>query len=334
METTPNKPAIIIEQISKTYYKGKKQEINAVRPLNLTVPAGQIFGFLGPNGAGKTTTIKMICGLIRPTTGHIYVNGYDVIRERWNAMRQIGAVLEGTRNIHWRLSAWQNLLYFGRLKGCYPREIKQRGTELLHDLDLWDRRHTEIREFSRGMQQKVAIACALIADPPVILLDEPTLGLDIEAARVVKEWIWKLAHERGKTIVLTTHQLDIAQALCHRIAIIQKGSILADQPLDVLLDKLGPGEFYSIKIKGTLTSQQRQDFPAFTIETEDENTILSGRLENQTMLQETLARLIQLNLNVLSMSREEPNLEDIFIDLIDGARKGDTHEHHLTSALQ
>jgi ABC-2 type transport system ATP-binding protein len=334
MSMTNTNPAIEIEQVSKAYHQGKKQAVYAVKPLNLSIPAGQIFGFLGPNGAGKTTTIKMICGLIIPTTGQIRVNGYNVARERWQAMRQIGAVLEGTRNIHWRLSAWQNLVYFGRLKGCPMNQIKQRGEELLRELDLWDRRNVEIREFSRGMQQKVAIACALIADPPIILLDEPTLGLDIEAARIVKKWTGDLAAKQGKTIILTTHQLDVAQALCHRIAIIQKGQLLADQPLDELLRRLGPGEFYRIKIKGTLTPLQQEEFPELSFEREDEDTILSGRIENQVALQATLAQLLQLNLSLLSVTCAEPNLEDVFMDLIDGAKKGTSDEYHLTSTVQ
>ncbi|HEU5382589.1 MAG TPA: ABC transporter ATP-binding protein [Ktedonobacteraceae bacterium] len=333
MSITQTKPAIEIEQVSKAYKQGKKQVVYAVKPLNLSIPAGQIFGFLGPNGAGKTTTIKMICGLITPTSGQIRVNGYHVMRERWHAMQQIGAVLEGTRNIHWRLSAWQNLVYFGRLKGCPMNQIKPRGEELLRELDLWDRRNVEIREFSRGMQQKVAIACALIADPPIILLDEPTLGLDIEAARTVKEWTWRLAYERGKTIILTTHQLDVAQALCHRIAIIQKGHLLADQPLDELLRRLGPGEFYRIKIKGALTPQQKEEFPDLTLEAEDEDSVLSGRIENQAALQATLAKILQLDLSLLSVNCAEPNLEDVFMDLIDGARKGTSNGYHLTGAL-
>lgn len=328
MNTSQTHPAIAIEQLSKTYYQGTKREVQAVRSLDLTIPVGQIFGFLGPNGAGKTTTIKMICGLVVPSKGQVRVNGYTVFRERWKAMRQIGAVLEGTRNIHWRLSAWQNLIYFGRLKGCPSQQIKQRGEEILKELSLWERRNVEVREFSRGMQQKVAIACALIADPPIILLDEPTLGLDIEAAHTVKEWIWHLAHERGKTIILTTHQLDVAQALCQRIAIIQGGRLLADQPLDELLSRLGPGEFYRLKIKGSLTSSQQAAFPNLTLEKEDEDTILSGRMESQTSLQATLAQLLQFDRNLLSVTCTEPNLEDVFMDLIDGNRKGTSNEHH------
>lgn len=326
--------AIEIQGISKVYRQGKKQEIQAVAPLDLAIPTGQIFGFLGPNGAGKTTTIKMICGLVKPNSGVIRVNGYDVARQHWQAMRQIGAVLEGTRNVHWRLSAWENLLYFGRLKGGSIKQLKARGEELLRDLGLWDRRHTDIREFSRGMQQQVAIACALIADPPVILLDEPTLGLDIQAARTVKEWTLRLARDYGKTIILTTHQLDVAQALCDHVAIIQKGRLLANQPLEELLSYLGPQDFYRLKIQGELAPHQIDLFPGFKIEMENEDTVITGAIKDNVALQELLSLMTRSKLVVLSINSIEANLEEIFVNLITGTKKGNPDEHHLVSTIQ
>ncbi|HLZ81816.1 MAG TPA: ABC transporter ATP-binding protein [Ktedonobacteraceae bacterium] len=169
---SPN--AIEITSLSKIYPTAHRETVAAVDDLNLVVEAGQVFGFLGANGAGKTTTIKMMCGLITPTTGLIRIGGHDVSRERSAVMHLIGAVLEGTRNVYWRLTAWQNLMYFGHLKGSWGKELKERAKELLGELDLWERRNDPLRTFSRGMQQKVAIACALIGNPSIILLDEPT----------------------------------------------------------------------------------------------------------------------------------------------------------------
>ena len=190
--------AIEIRGLTKTYGCGK-DAFTAVRPVTLSVPRGQVIGLLGPNGAGKTTTIKMIAGLITPSSGTVTISGYDVGRQRPAAVRQIGAVLEGSRNVYWPLSAQENLLYFGRLKGLHAAQVKPRARELLTELGLWERRHQSVGSFSRGMQQKVAIAASLITDPPVILLDEPTLGLDVEAARTVRDWIRKLAAELGRT---------------------------------------------------------------------------------------------------------------------------------------
>jgi len=322
--------AIEIESLSKTYYKRNKPTTKAVDNLNLSVPTGQVFGFLGANGAGKTSTIKMICGLVIPTKGRICVNGFDVAREHSMAMRQIGAVLEGTRNVYWRLTAWQNLMYFGHLKGCKGKELKNRAEQLLHELDLWERRNDSIRTFSRGMQQKVAIACALISDPSIILLDEPTLGLDIQASRTVKEWIAKLSREQGKTVVLTTHQLDMAQALCDRVAIIRKGQLLTDQPLTELLH-LFRQEYYQIKVKGHLDSHDSSWFDGLNICAENGHTILSGAIANQDVLHGHLTKVRDLSLPLLSVSRIEPNLEDVFTQMVDG--KGEQSEYQTVSNL-
>jgi ABC-2 type transport system ATP-binding protein len=334
MTPTPGSPsAIEIESLSKTYYQRNKPVTKAVGNLSLSVPAGQVFGFLGANGAGKTTTIKMICGLVTPTTGRVHVNGYDVARDRSKAMRQIGAVLEGTRNVYWRLTAWQNLLYFGRLKGCRGEGLKIRAEQLLRELELWERRNDSIRTFSRGMQQKVAIACALISDPPIILLDEPTLGLDYQASRTVKEWIAKLAREQGKTVVLTTHQLDMAQSLCDRVAIIRKGQLLADQPLKELLH-LFRQEHYEIKVKGHLSDRASGWFEGLHVCAENGDTILSGRIEDQEVLHGHLTRVRDLSLPLLSISRVEPNLEDVFTRLVEGSEKGESIEHSVVSNVQ
>ena len=131
--------SIEIDSLSKTYPKRKGVSVAAVRDLSLSVPAGQVLGFLGPNGAGKTTTIKMMCGLVTPTSGAVRLNGFDVASRRGDAMGQIGVVLEGTRSVYWRLSAWENLMYFGRLKGRRSGEIRPRAEWLLHELGLWER---------------------------------------------------------------------------------------------------------------------------------------------------------------------------------------------------
>src|SRR5215510_13761893 len=202
-------PAIAIEGLTKIYGR----DLRAVDGIHLQVPAGQVFGLLGPNGAGKTTTIKLLCGLVSPSAGSAALRGFDIRQQRSSAVMHLGAVLEGGRNVYWSLSAWQNLLYFGRLKGLSGTQIRPRAQRLLTELGLWERRHETVGSYSRGMQQKVAVSAALITDPPIILLDEPTIGLDVEAARTFKDWITHLARDEAKTIVLTTHQLEVAHEL-------------------------------------------------------------------------------------------------------------------------
>jgi ABC-2 type transport system ATP-binding protein len=312
----PLQTAIQIDSLNKIYRSNRSSTIQAVKDLNLAVPAGIVFGFLGPNGAGKTTTIKMMCGLIRPTSGSISVNGYDAWRERSAAMRQIGAVLEGTRNIQWALSAWDNLIYYGHLKGVWGKKLAARAEELLREMELWDRRHDLVRVFSRGMQQKIAVACALVADPPIILLDEPTLGLDVQAARTVKSLVSRLSQEYGKTVVLTTHQLDMAQALCNRIAIINKGKVITDQPTEELLG-LFRKEYYQIKVAGHLPAGAASIFNRMTIEEKEDHTLLSGPIDDHASLYDILDHLRLFNLKLLSANHIEPNLEEVFLHLIE-----------------
>lgn len=313
--------AIEIESLSKLYRRRNGDDIHAVRPLHLAVAPGQVFGFLGSNGAGKTTTIKMACGLVVPTTGTVRLNGYDVRKQRGQAMQQIGAVLEGTRNIYWRMNAWQNLIYFGRLKGVSSGKLlKTRAEALLRELDLWERRKDAVREFSRGMQQKVAIAAALITDPPIVLLDEPTLGLDVKASRTVQTWIEQLTKERGKTVVLTTHQLDMAENLCDRVAIMSQGRLLANRPIDELL-ALFRQEFYQIRVRAPIKPEAVELFPGFVASQENGHTVLSGALSDDLTVFDLAARARHVGLDLVSIAQAEPNLEEVFVELVDQAEQ-------------
>lgn len=315
--SNPGQLAIKLDAVSKIYHQRSKKEVRAVDQLSLAIEPGQVFGFLGANGAGKTTTIKMICGLIRPTAGSITVSGYDVAQQRSLVMSQIGAVLEGTRNIHWRLSSWENLMYVGHLKKCFGKALSQRAERLLRELDLWERRNDPTRLFSRGMQQKVAIACALIADPAIILLDEPTLGLDIQAARTVKEWISELVAEQHKTVILTTHQLDIAQDLCQNIAIMRRGHLLTSRPLDELLQVFRQ-EYYQIRVSGGLKPGLTEALEGLTMTIEGDETVLSGSIRDQALLNRLVNGLYAQGLTLNAVQRMTPSLEDIFVSLIEG----------------
>lgn len=319
-------PACIeLENISKTYRGPKKTTITAVDNLTLSIGKSQVFGVLGANGAGKTTTIKMICGLVTPTTGTVRLNGYDVKRDRGQAATQIGAVLEGTRNIYWRLTAWDNLIYFGRLKGYSGQKLVERAEQLLQELGLWKRKDHQIRYFSRGMQQKIAVACALIADPPIVLLDEPTLGLDIQAALTVKNWIARLAREEGKTVILTTHQLDLAQDLCERVAIMSKGQVLTERPVSELLCFFEQNR-YRLKVHGELTEKQGGQLENWTRTSADGETQLDGTVSSQEELHQVLAQLHEWKLQLLEVKREEPDLEEVFVRMISQAQEQELEE--------
>ena len=311
---TDGQPAIELSGLTKRYRRSKGW-LTAVNDVTLSVPPGQVIGLLGPNGAGKTTTIKMACGLIVPTAGTIRLNGYDVGRRRADAVRQIGAVLEGSRNVYWPLTAWQNLMYFGRLKGLRTAEIKPHAERLLTDLGLWDRRGETVGSYSRGMQQKVAIAAALITDPPILLLDEPTIGLDVEAARTVKDWIAHLAADQGKTIVLTTHQLAIAQELANRIAVIRDGQIIADLPTAELLARFAEDRF-EVRAAGLLYGFVGGLPAGARAEADAETTRVTLRDADQGRLHHFLDDLRAKDIPLLSVTRAQPDLEEIFLRLI------------------
>jgi ABC-2 type transport system ATP-binding protein len=307
--------------LTKVYGKGGTA-IRAVDSVSLSVPRGQVFGLLGPNGAGKTTTIKLMCGLVSPSSGSVRMNGYDVGPQRSRAVLQLGAVLEGGRNVYWSLSALQNLFYFGRLKGLSGSEIRPRAERLLRELGLWHVRDGQVGGFSRGMQQKVAVAAALITDPPILLLDEPTIGLDVEAARTVKDWIVGLAMDQGKTVVLTTHQLDMAQELCDRVAIMREGRIVADLPVLELLTRFRQDRYQVVL--GTNSDVAGVQLPeGATIAHEDGTTVLTSPSLQSRDLYSLLARLSDQGLPLRSVSPVEPDLEEIFLELV---RDGSPHE--------
>lgn len=289
----------------------------AVEDVSLEILAGQVLGLLGPNGAGKTTTIKMMTGLVTPSAGTARLGGFDVGRQRSRAVQQVGAVLEGSRNVCWSLSAWQNLLYFGRLKGLRGAEIKPRAERLLRDLDLWDRRNQTVGGFSRGMQQKVAVAAALVTDPPIVLLDEPTIGLDVEAARTVRQWVRRLAHDEGKTVVLTTHQLAMAEELADRVAVIRDGHIITDLPTGELLDRYVEDRF---EVEVSATTVAVAAALSAKVETESANgqTIIQLQTSDQDALHTVLAELHRASVPVLRVSRMRPSLEDVFVSLVKG----------------
>ncbi|HJP78253.1 MAG TPA: ABC transporter ATP-binding protein [Pseudonocardiaceae bacterium] len=306
--------AIELAGLGKTYGHGAKAR-PAVRPTSLALPWGQVLGLLGPNGAGKTTLIKMICGLVTPTTGTVRVGGWDLATDRNRAVLGIGAVLEGSRNVYWPLSAWENLLYFGRLKGMRAAEIRPRAERLLRDLELWPRRHEQVGSYSRGMQQKVAVAAALITDPPILLLDEPTIGLDVESARTFKEWIAHLARDEHKTILLTTHQLhDVAQELADRIAVIRAGEIIADLPTSELLGQYAEDR-WEIRLAGSLDGRA-ETLPggAQTVTGHGQTRVLLP--DDTTVLYAALDRLRAADARLVSVQKAQPTLEDVFLRLV------------------
>ncbi len=225
----------------------KYGEKAAVNDVSLDVYGGEIFGFLGPNGAGKTTTIKAIVGLLRPTSGTVRVGGFDVLLEPIPAKAACGYVPDEP-NLYAKLTARELLRFVGDLYGVDGGQVDRRIEELLRLFDLAQAADDTVDSYSHGMRQKVSLAAALVHDPKVLVLDEPTVGLDPKSARLIKDLLRQLA-DRGAAVFLSTHILEIAERMCDRIGIINQGRLIAAGTMDELrrvpdehLDDVGKGE--------------------------------------------------------------------------------------------
>ena len=222
-----NEPAILTENLTRTF-----GALTAVDSINLSVTAGQFFGFLGPNGAGKSTTIKMLTGLLSPTSGRVRLLGMDFAADPVEVKRQIGVVPEGM-GLFERLTGAEYLNFAGRMYGLDRETARRRSDELLHFMQLCDRPKSVIADYSHGMQKKLALAAAVIHGPRILFLDEPFEGVDALAAGALKSLLARMT-DRGVTIFLTSHVLEIVERLCSHVAIIHKGRLVAQGSLDEL----------------------------------------------------------------------------------------------------
>ncbi|RIH90441.1 ABC transporter ATP-binding protein NatA [Calidithermus terrae] len=238
----PSRAILQAHDLHKRYPKGKGW-LEALKGVSLGLYPREILTLLGPNGAGKTTAVKILAGLVEPDGGRVEVQVEG--KRTW-----MGAVLEGSRNLYWRLSALENLIYFGTLRGLNPKEARRRGLELLETVGLEGKAHQTVGTLSRGQQQRTALAAALVHDPPVLFLDEPTLGVDLEAQEAIRAWLLRLKEE-GKAILLTTHQLDLAEAVADRVAILLEGEVALEGRTQEVL-KGSPRAVYRIELGLTL----------------------------------------------------------------------------------
>jgi len=285
----------------------------AVDQVSFQVRRGEIFGFLGPNGAGKTTTVRMLTGVIAPTDGTALVDGHDVVREAVAAREHLGIVPEQA-NAYMDLTVWQNLMLMGQLYGVPRRMRRQRGKELLGLLGLGDRAKQKGRVLSKGLRQRLMLCMALVSDPTTLLLDEPTAGLDVASGRLIRELIVDMNRRQGVTVFLTTHNIEEADRLCHRVAIINKGRIAAIDAPAALRDRFEAVQSVEVDFEGAhldmdiLSSLQGVSqvnglgggFRLFTTD--------PGRLAQEIA---HLAR--QRGLRIKSIRTAGPTLEDVFV---------------------
>ncbi len=292
-------------------YKSRRTSMMAVQDVSLQLAAGEVLAFLGPNGAGKTTSIKMIAGLIQPDRGTVRIVDRDPHRDP-QAFKALGAVLEGNRNLYWRLTPAENLEYFGVLRGLTRRQARLKGRELLERFELTHKRQDTVQKLSRGMQQKLAIAVALVHEPQLLLLDEPTLGLDVEATATVKRLIREIASE-GRAILLTTHQLDVAEELSDRVAIINQGTIVAQKATQELISEFSSST-YRLELEEDLDNDRQAKLAGLGLTVQDKVI----HFTDPALLYPVLDILRPLP--IVKIEQDRANLTDVFLRVVQERR--------------
>jgi ABC-2 type transport system ATP-binding protein len=318
-------PVVEAVELRRTYktttgtVRRRSLEVEAVRGVSFEIGEGELFGLLGPNGAGKTTTIKMLITLLIPTSGSARVLGHDVVSDaRW-VRKHIGYVFGGDRGLYERLSALDNLRYFAELYGVEPDTQRHRIAELLELVGLVGREKERVEGFSRGMRQRLHIARGLLHDPPVVFLDEPTIGVDPVGARELRSTIASLV-DAGKTVLLTTHYMFEADALCDRIAVIAKGRIVGEGTPRELKSQVTDGSVVEIEVYGVpedTVGRLRRLEGVRNVNVEDRDQAQLLVVQTEAGVELTHALLGQLDgASVGRVTSREPTLEDAYVALV------------------
>lgn len=299
-------PAIEIRNLSKTFGKGD-QAVRAVRQLTLEVESRQVFGFLGPNGAGKSTTIRMLMDLIRPTAGEAYLFGQPT--GSLESRKRVGALVEGA-DFYPFMSAYDNLMVLDRTTNSFQPD---RIDELLESVGLAQRARQRVGGFSTGMKQRLGLAAALLNDPDLLILDEPTNGLDPGGIQEMRNFIREQAHTHGKTVFLSSHMLNEVEQVCDRVAIINKGLLIREGPVETLLqDEVGP-----VRLQVQPMDTARQVISArwgelhLPIEEENEKWLKFSANPEQVPL--IVAELVKAGVQIFQVIQKRQSLEEFFI---------------------
>ncbi|NYV68198.1 ABC transporter ATP-binding protein [Bacillus sp. Gen3] len=296
-------PALQVKDLRKTI--GKKA---IIKGLSFDVWPGEVFGFLGPNGAGKTTTIRMLVGLIKPTSGSIYISGRSVQSDFKHAMKNLGCIVENPE-LYPYLSGWENLEYFARMDPSIPIERLHKVTEMV---GLTNRIHDRVKTYSLGMRQRLGIAQALLGNPKLLILDEPTNGLDPAGIREMREFIRFLAEEEGLSVLVSSHLLSEIQLLCDRVAIITSGEIIRIDTVEALLSE---------KERVIWKVEPREKAKMLL---EEETTVKEGSEDqlvtplNEEKIADWNRKLVEAGVSVMEMKTVLPALEDLFLELTGG----------------
>lgn len=316
---------VLVEELTKTYitrqrrglFKSETKEVPALKGVSLEIKPGELFGLLGPNGAGKTTLIKCLTTLLLPTTGRALVNGFELTKED-NAIRATtGCMLMGERGLYWKLTARENLVFFGALYHLSQADRRKRADDLIEQLDLGEIADRALESYSSGQRMKVAFAKALINDAPLLILDEPTNTLDVPSARELRAVVRQL-NDQGKTVIYTTHIMSEAETLCDRVAIVDHGQVLAMGTVPELKASLEREAV--LRIEGVISSRASQAVAALggvtrtAVQAVNGHTELTVMSANATsLLPRLIETLTEHQAVIQKIAPEEITLEDVFI---------------------
>jgi len=298
-------------------------DIHAVDGLTFNIQPGEVFGLLGPNGAGKTTTVRLLNGILPPSSGTVRVFGLNPAEQGEQVRRKTGVLTE-TSSLYERLSARENLEFYGTLAEIPEDALGGRVQEILEFFELETRAGDKVETYSKGMKQRLALARALLHQPPLLFLDEPTSGLDPEAAQQVNALIESLSH-KGQTIVLCTHNLTEAERLCDRVAVMNNGRALALGSLSDLSRKLWPAIWVDVKFWESYSESQLEaakKFPAAK-QVEARPNSLSVRLESKESIPAFIHHLVDSGASLLSVNPRAHSLEDVYFAIQNGRKEGE-----------
>lgn len=311
-----------MEAIAAQNLTKKFNSFTAVDGLSLEVQEGEVFGLLGPNGAGKTTTIRMLACIISPTSGTAQIHGKEITKDP-SAVRAMVGVQTESPSLYERLTALENLEFFARAYGMKdPARIQSRMRELLEFFDLWERRGERVAVFSKGMKQKLAIARAIIHDPPVLFLDEPTSGLDPESSKLIRDLILKLSRMERRTILISTHRLEDAERICTRVGIILRGGLKVSGTPDELRKKVAGEAKVEIRILGSASEYLRsvEGVPGVSgVEAKGSELVVSTG-DPGLSTPDIVRRVVEDGGQVLSVRPFLPSLEETYLRIVEGMR--------------
>ena len=311
--------ALEVEALTKTFRDGGRKSVRAVNNATFHVEEGEVVGLLGPNGAGKTTTIKCALGLMRPDSGRIRVFGEDAQAGYPGILRKMSAVLEGSRNLYWRLTVWENILFFSALHGVASSEDKAYFNHLLNLFSLEDKRDVEVRKLSQGMKQKTSVVCALARRTPLVFLDEPTLGLDVETSLELRALLKQLAIEEDRAFVVSSHDMDVIQDVCGRVIIMSQGRVVVDDRVNSLMN-LFRTKAYRIVLRGSapagLEERLRQEFADASVGGVDSGTEVRVTLSEDDDIYRLMDILRGLDGVIDEISHEEIDMEKVYLEIV------------------